>query len=68
MRHTAQMLRWIARGLLFKVLPRRILPIVTLVELALLVRGVRKRHQPVNEPTDSRTAPPPPLPGSVPEP
>ena len=56
------MLRWIARAVFLRFLPRRLLPILTAVELFRLVRGMRKGKQPVNEPIDSRTAPPPPLP------
>ena len=57
------MVRWLARAFFLRFLPRRLLPIVTIAEIALLVRGVRnKRRMPVNEPLDSRTSPPPPLP------
>jgi len=55
------MFRMAARFLLFRVLPRRVLPVVTVVEALLLLRSVRKRSAPavgVNEPTASRTAPP----------
>ena len=58
------MLKTAARILLLRVLPRRILPIVTVVEALLFVRGVRNRSRakpaatPVNPPTRSRTAPP----------
>ena len=57
------MFRWITRAVLLRFLPRRLLPILTAVELFRLVRGMRKSKQPVNEPIDSRTAPPPSLPG-----
>jgi hypothetical protein len=58
------MFKTIARILLLRVLPRRILPIVTVVEALLFVRGIRNRSRTkVNPPTASRTAPPtPPLP------
>ena len=54
------MLRTATRFLLLRFLPRRILPIVTIAEAILLIRSVRrKRSVEVNEPNDSRTAPPP---------
>jgi hypothetical protein len=68
MAQTPMMLRWVGRAVLLRFLPRRLLPILTVIEVARLVNGMRKRKQPVNEPTDSRTAPPPPLPGPTPEP
>ena len=53
------MLKTVARILLLRVLPRRILPIVTVVEALLFLRGIRNRSRvPVNPPTRSRTAPP----------
>jgi hypothetical protein len=53
------MIRTAARLLLLRVLPRRILPIVTIAEAILLIRSVRRRRPiAVNEPIDSRTAPP----------
>jgi hypothetical protein len=53
------MLKTAARFLLLRVLPRRILPIVTLVEAVLFVRSIRNRSRVrVNAPTASRTAPP----------
>ena len=55
------MLRTATRFLLLRFLPRRILPIVTIAEAILLIRSVRKKKAvEVNEPKDSRTAPPPP--------
>jgi hypothetical protein len=55
------MLRTATRFLLLRFLPRRILPIVTIAEAILLIRSVRKKKAvEVNEPEDSRTAPPPP--------
>ena len=55
------MLRTATRFLLLRFLPRRILPIVTIAEAILLIRSVRKKKSvEVNEPKDSRTAPPPP--------
>jgi hypothetical protein len=62
------MLSWVARAVLLRFLPRRLLPVLTAIELFRIVRGLRKQKQPVNEPTDSRTEPPPPLPGSAREP
>jgi hypothetical protein len=57
------MLKTAARFLLLRVLPRRILPIVTVVEAVLFVRSVRNRSKTrVNQPSASRTAPPAPLP------
>jgi hypothetical protein len=54
------MIRTLTRLLLLRVLPRRILPIVTIAEAILLIRSVRKKRSVrVNEPKDSRTAPPP---------
>ena len=55
----AAMFRWITRFVLFRFLPRRLLPILTVVELIRLVRGFRRPPYAVNEPVDSRTAPPP---------
>jgi hypothetical protein len=53
------MFRTAARLLLLRVLPRRILPIVTIAEAILLIRSVRrKKRVAVNEPSESRTAPP----------
>ena len=53
------MLKTAARILLLRVLPRRILPIVTVVEALLFLRGIRNRSRvPVNPPSRSRTAPP----------
>jgi hypothetical protein len=55
------MLKTLARFALLRVLPRRILPIVTVVEAVLLVRSIRNRSRVrVNAPTDSRTARPTP--------
>lgn len=53
------MFRWFARFVLFRFLPRRLLPILTVVEIVRLIRGFRRPHYSVNEPLDSRTAPPP---------
>lgn len=60
MRDPFIMLKAAARLLLLRVLPRRILPIVTIAEALLLIRSVRRRRKPVavNDPRDSRTAPP----------
>lgn len=53
------MVKTIARLLLLRVLPRRVLPIVTVVEALLFLRGIRNRSRlKVNPPTRSQTAPP----------
>lgn len=53
------MLKTAARILLLRVLPRRLLPIVTIAEAVLLIRSVRNRSKTkVNDPSASRTAPP----------
>ena len=53
------MLKTAARILLLRVLPRRLLPIVTVAEAILLIRSVRNRSKTkVDEPAESRTAPP----------
>ena len=61
------MIRTLTRLLLLRVLPRRILPIVTIAEAILLLRSVRNRRKPVvvNDPKDSRTAPPDVRPSAV---
>jgi hypothetical protein len=56
------MLSWVARAVFLRFLPRRLLPILTAIELFRLVRGARRKKLPVNEPADSRTAQPPPRP------
>jgi hypothetical protein len=53
------MFRWLTRFFLLRFLPRRLLPIITVIELVRLVRGMRRTKVAVNEPIDSRTAPPP---------
>lgn len=55
------MLKAAAKLLLLRVLPGRLIPIVTVVEAILLLRSVRRRAAPkveVNDPRASRTAPP----------
>ncbi|HET7702644.1 MAG TPA: hypothetical protein VFK35_04545 [Candidatus Limnocylindrales bacterium] len=53
------MLKTVARILLLRVLPRRLLPIVTIAEAFLLLRSIRNRSRTrVNAPIASRTAPP----------
>jgi hypothetical protein len=59
--HTAPMISWAARFLLLRVLPRKLVPIITIIELARLAWGFRRRRFAVNEPRYSRTAPPPPM-------
>jgi hypothetical protein len=56
------MISWAVRFLLLRVLPRKLVPIITMIELARLAWGLRRRRYAVNEPRDSRTAPPPPMP------
>jgi len=56
------MLKTAARLLLLRVLPGRLIPIVTVAEAIMLLRSVRRRSRSkveVNAPTESRTAPPP---------
>ena len=57
----ARMFGWVARAALLRFLPRRLLPLLAAFELFRLVRSVRTRKQPVNvnEPSRSRTSPPP---------
>lgn len=65
-RDNRPMLKMATRFLLLRFLPRRLLPIVTVAEALLLLRSVRNRSRTrVSEPTTSRTAPPPPVPGST---
>jgi hypothetical protein len=53
------MIRAAARLLLLRVLPRRILPIVTIAEAILLIRSLRRRRAvKVSEPSESGSAPP----------
>ena len=61
MRHPLRMLKSAAKLLLLRVLPRRLIPIVTIAEAILLLRSVRRRSAnrvEVNDPRASRTAPP----------
>lgn len=67
MPQTATMLRWIGRVVLLRFLPRRLLPILTAVELIQIVRGLRKR-QSVDVPIATSTAPRPPAIGPTQEP
>jgi hypothetical protein len=53
------MIGWLARFFLLKFLPRRILPILTLIEIVRLYRSFRRQRYAVNEPWRSRTSPPP---------
>jgi hypothetical protein len=53
------MLKTLARFALLRVLPRRILPIVTVVEVILFLRSIRNRSTvQVNEPSESRPGAP----------
>ena len=40
------MLRWLARLLLFRILPRRVVPLLALVEVAQLLRAARNQRRP----------------------
>jgi hypothetical protein len=53
------MFGWLVRFALFKFLPRRIVPLITVIEIARLLWGFRQRRFRVNEPWRSRTASPP---------
>jgi hypothetical protein len=53
------MLGWLVRFVLLKFLPRRIVPLLTLIEIARLAWGFRRHLYRVNDPRRSRTAPPP---------
>ena len=53
------MLKTLARFALLRVLPRRIVPVVAVVETVLFLRSIRNRSRVrVNSPAESRTAPP----------
>jgi hypothetical protein len=52
------MFRWLFRVFLLRFLPRRLLPILTVVELVRMVRGMRRSGHAVNQPTESRSARP----------
>jgi hypothetical protein len=53
------MMKTLARFALLRVLPRRILPIVTVVEAILFLRSIRNRSRVrINPQSASRTAPP----------
>jgi hypothetical protein len=53
------MVKTLARLFLLRVLPKRILPVVTVVEAVLFLRSIRNRSRTkVNKPAESRTAPP----------
>jgi hypothetical protein len=62
------MFGWIVRFALFRLLPRKIIPIITLIEIARLGWGLRRRRSAVNEPWRSRTAQPPRADGTTTEP
>ena len=64
--HHRPMLKTVARILLLRVLPRRVLPIVTVVEAALFLRSIRNRSRlKVNPPSAPHPAAPGPLPTST---
>jgi hypothetical protein len=53
------MLKAVTRFLVLRFLPRRIVPIVTVVEALLFLRSIRNRSRvKVNRPSESRTAAP----------
>jgi hypothetical protein len=65
------MLKTAAKLLLLRVLPGRLIPIVTIAEAILLLRSVRRRSAnrvEVNDPRASRTAPPAATRGAAPPP
>ena len=71
MRHPLRMLKSAAKLLLLRVLPGRLIPIVTIAEAILLLRSVRRRSANrvgVNDPRASRTAPPAGTSGAPPSP
>jgi hypothetical protein len=43
MPHNRRMFRWITRAVFLRFLPRRLLPILTAIELFRIVRGLRKQ-------------------------
>ena len=52
------MFKWLARFALLRFLPRRLLPILTAVQVFRMFRDMRNRQRfAVNDPRDSRTAP-----------
>jgi hypothetical protein len=59
------MLRWLLRAVFVRFLPRRLLPILTAIELVNLIRSRRRRKYAINEPTRSRTSLPPTQPPEV---
>lgn len=50
MAHTGGMLSWIGRFVFLRFLPRRLLPILTAIEVFRIVRGLRRRHSPASKP------------------
>jgi hypothetical protein len=56
------MIRTATRLLLFRVLPRRLFWVMTVVDAIVLLRAIRRSqqsgHYAINRPTASRTAPP----------
>ncbi|HEX5014939.1 MAG TPA: hypothetical protein VFV72_12365 [Candidatus Limnocylindrales bacterium] len=53
------MIGWLARVLLFRILPRKLVPIITVIEIGRMLVSMRRRRFSVNDPMRSRTAPPP---------
>jgi hypothetical protein len=60
------MLSWIARFLFLRFLPRRLVPVLTLIEILRIARSLnrQRRRLAVNAPGSPRAAPPPRPPGS----
>jgi hypothetical protein len=60
------MLSWIARFLFLRFLPRRLVPVLTLIEILRIARSLnrQRRRFAVNDPRAPRAAPPPRPPGS----
>lgn len=56
------MFGWIARVFLFRILPRKLVPIITVIEIGRMLLSMRRRRYAVNDPRRSRTSPPPPWP------
>jgi hypothetical protein len=53
------MFGWIVRFALFRLLPRKIIPIITLIEIVRLGWGLRRRRSAANEAWRSGSAQPP---------
>jgi hypothetical protein len=53
------MFGWIARVFLFRILPRKLVPIITVIEIGRMLLSMRRHRFAVNDPRSSRTSPPP---------